>query len=58
MVTTIPLPSFNYLPSYCTATDSPIVVWSASDLPVYSTLTANAIVIDTNGATADNIGVF
>jgi len=61
VVTTIPLPSFTYQPSYCSAPGAPSVVWSVVSfpgLPVYATLTNNQIVIDTNGATATNVGVF
>ncbi len=61
MVTTIPLPSFTYQPSYCAATGAPSVVWSVVSLPglpVYATLNDNQIVINTNGATVTNLGVF
>ena len=59
VVTTIPLPSFTYLPSYCSTTGKPTVVWSVvGSLPSYATLTANSIVIDSSGATVANAGIF
>ena len=60
VVTTIPLPSFIYLPSYCKTTGNPSVVWSVVGLPSYATynLATNSLLIDSTSATGTEVGIY